>query len=307
MNWTEKYRPKNMNEVIGQNKFTDDASWWIYNKEMPNVLIYGGAGTGKTSAAHAIANEILGEYKSTQFLEINASQDRRLDTIRETVANFASCRSNDEVPFKMILMDELDGMTKDSQRALKRTMERAYNVRFVITCNSVHEIDTPIRSRCANYLFNPVSVGTMVDVLWEIGIKEKLTMERTQLKVFAESLNGDMRRAINELQACAYTNKNGMLPLVEKSKEFISQYEKVIDSIRLYGGDEALDILLDEIYRGRSVKEITHNLHRIVLNGDEIKGTEKYKWLRLLGEMEWRSSNMTPKILVSWLVAQFYD
>jgi len=303
-NWVEKYRPNNIDEVIGQNKFTDDASWWINNKEMPNVLIYGREGTGKTSAGHALANNILGEHKNTQFLEINASQDRRLDTIRETVANFASTKCHEEVPFKMILMDELDGMTKDSQRALKRTMEKAYHVRFIITCNDINSIDAPIRSRCANYLFNPVSVNSMVEVLKEIGKKEKLTFMNADLKVFVKSLNGDMRRAINELQACAYTNKKGVLPLVEKSKEFISQYEKVVDSIRLYGGDDALDILLDEIYKGRSVKEITHNLHRIVLNGNEIKGTEKYKWLRLLGEMEWRSSNMTPKILVSWLVAQ---
>ena len=307
-NWSEKYRPKNIDEIIGHNKFTDDARGWIDNKEMPNVLIYGVSnGTGKTSAGHALANEMLGEHKSTQFLEINASQDRRLDTIRETVTNFASTKCNEDVPFKIILMDELDGMTKDSQRALKRTMEKAYHVRFIITCNNTHEIDSAIKSRCANYVFNSVSVETMVGVLYYISGKEKLTLMKADLRVFAEALDGDMRRAINELQACAYSNQKGFLPLVERSKGLISQYGKVVDLISLGDNDRALDILLGEVYNGKGVKTIIHNLHSIVLNTDKISRIAKYKWLRLLGESEWRSSSMTPKILVSWLVAQFMN
>lgn len=309
MNWTEKYRPKNIDEIIGHSKFTDDARGWIDNKEMPNVLIYGVCnGTGKTSAGHALANEMLGEHKSTQFLEINASQDRRLDTIRETVTNFASTKCNEDVPFKIILMDELDGMTKDSQRALKRTMEKAFHIRFIITCNAIHEIDSAIKSRCANYLFNSIGTDNVLSVLKNISKEEKLTLLYTELKMFAEVLGGDMRRAINELQAIS--NSSGtteFLPLVEKSVEFTSQYERVVDLISLGDDDEALGILLDEVYKGRGIKTIINNLHSIVLNADDISRIGKYKWLRLLGESEWRSSSMTPKILVSWLVAQFYE
>ena len=309
MNWAEKYRPKNVDEIMGHEKFTSDARGWVDNKEMPNVLIYGfHNGTGKTSAAHVIANEILGEHKSTQFLEINASQDRRLDTIRETVTNFASTKCNEDVPFKIILMDELDGMTKDSQRALKRTMEKAYHIRFIITCNAINDIDTAIKSRCANYWFKPLDSDSVLSVLKDISKKEKLTLLYPDLRIFVEAIGGDMRRAINELQAIS--NSSGtteFLPLVEKSSVFTSQYERVLDSISIGDDDKALDILLDEVYEGKSIKNITHNLHSIVLNTDKISRIGKYKWLRLLGEMEWRGSNMTPKILVSWFVAQFYE
>ena len=141
-----------------------------------------------------------------------------------------------------------------------------------------------------------------------ISKKEKLTLLHSDLKIFTESLGGDMRRAINELQA--FSNSSGtteFLPLVEKSTAFTSQYEKVVDLISLGDDDRALNILLDEVYKGKGIKTIIHNLHSIVLNMDEISRIAKYKWLRLLGESEWRSSSMTPKILVSWLVAQFYE
>jgi len=302
MNWTEKYRPKIIEEVIGQNKFTDDAKNWVAIYEMPNILLYGQPGTGKTSAAYVIAKQMLGEHMSSQFKEINASQDRRLDTIRETVSNFASWKAIDEVPFKIMLMDELDGMTKDSQRALKRTMERAHNVRFIITCNNPHEIDMAIRSRCANYLFMPLSVDTIVDILSIICEKEKLSFNKVELTKFAELLNGDLRRGINELQACSYSGGS----LVDKSKEFISQYKDVVKSVSAREYDGALTVLLDEVYRGRNVREISHNLHRIILE-EEMENRVKYKWLRLLGEMEWRAKDMTPKIIVSWLIAQLYE
>ena len=152
MNWTEKYRPQRLEDIRGQRKFVDDAKYWIERNDMPNVLIYGMGGTGKTTAGLILAKQFLGENFDTDFKEINASQDRKLDTIRETISTFANLKSTSDVPFKVMLLDELDGMTKDSQRALKRTMERATNVRFIITCNDEHMVEYPIRSRCANYL-----------------------------------------------------------------------------------------------------------------------------------------------------------
>ena len=144
MNWTEKYRPKRIADIRGQNKFVADATSWIEKNNMPNVLIYGNPGNGKTTAGHCLANEFLGDGKQNNFIEINASQDRKLDTIRTTITNFANTKGSDDVPFKICLLDEIDGMTRDSQRALKRTMERATNVRFIITCNEHSDVDYAI-------------------------------------------------------------------------------------------------------------------------------------------------------------------
>ena len=302
MNWTEKYRPKTVEQIVGQDRFVDDARGWMANGDMPNVLFYGSAGTGKTTAGIILAKHFLGEHYESHCIEINASQDRKLETIRTTVADFASWKGNPEVPFKIILFDELDGMHRDAQRALKRTMERATSVRFIITCNDPHDIDYPIRSRCANYAFSRVNVNDMCSMLSGICDKENVSFNYEELKVFAESLNGDMRRAINELQASAYSNRN----LIDVSKDFISRYQEVFNLINKNEQQEALDILLDEVYRGKDVRLMAQNLHQVVLDSEEDRRT-KFKWLRLLGEMEWRHRMMTPKIIVSWFTAQFMN
>jgi DNA polymerase III delta prime subunit len=302
MNWTEKYRPKTIEQIVGQDRFVDDARGWMSKGDMPNLLYYGPAGTGKTTAGIVLAKHFLGEHYDTHFMEINASQDRRLETIRTKVADFASWKGNPEVPFKIMLLDELDGMHRDAQRALKRTMERATSIRFIITCNDPHDIDYPIRSRCANYAFNRLNVTDMCLMLNEICAKENYTVTAEELKVFAESLNGDMRRAINELQASAYSKRN----LIDMSKEFISTYQNIFDLINEGECQKALEILLDETYKGKDIKVMTQNLHQIVLDSSEDRRT-KFKWLRLLGEMEWRHRMMTPKIIASWFVAQFMN
>ena len=300
MNWTEKYRPQRLEDIRGQRKFVDDAKYWIERNDMPNVLIYGMGGTGKTTAGLILAKQFLGENFDTDFKEINASQDRKLDTIRETISTFANLKSTSDVPFKVMLLDELDGMTKDSQRALKRTMERSTNVRFIITCNDEHMVEYPIRSRCANYLFTPLNVNDMKDMLKAICLQEYVNVEDDELVKFCETLNGDMRRAINELQASAFSNTS----LSEKTKEFMNNYNEIIKHLILKETSEAHDLLLKEVFLGRSVKEISNNLHQCVLDM-ELNRQDMFKSLAHIGEMEWRSRNMTPKILVSWFASQF--
>lgn len=300
MNWTEKYRPKRLIDIRGQRKFVDDAKYWLERNDMPNVLIYGMGGTGKTTAGLILAKQFLKENFDTDFKEINASQDRKLDTIRDTISTFANLKSKNDVPFKVMLLDELDGMTKDSQRALKRTMERAHNVRFIITCNDEHMVEYPIRSRCANYLFTPLNVNDMKDMLKAICLQEYVNVEDDELVKFCETLNGDMRRAINELQASAFSNTS----LSEKTKEFMNNYNEIIKMLVQKKTSEAHDLLLKEVFLGRSVKEISNNLHQCVLDS-ELNRNEMFKCLAHIGEMEWRSRNMTPKILVSWFASQF--
>ena len=124
MLWTEKYRPNKLNEIVGQSNFVLDAESWVEQNEMPNVLLYGIAGTGKTTAGLVISKVLLGENLEGNFFEINASDDRKLETVRTKIKSIANTRKLGDVPFKIILLDEMDGMTKDAQNALKRIMER---------------------------------------------------------------------------------------------------------------------------------------------------------------------------------------
>ena len=146
MLWTEKYRPQKLEDLIGQTAFTTDAKTW--KEGMPNILLFGQAGIGKTAAAGALANFILDEDKEGNFFEINASDDRRLEVVRTTIKEIASTRKLGDVPHKIVLLDEMDGMTPDAQNALKRLMERySGNVRFIITCNHRHKIIYPLQQK----------------------------------------------------------------------------------------------------------------------------------------------------------------
>jgi replication factor C small subunit len=300
MNWTEKYRPQRVSDIRGQTKFVSDANSWIERGDMPNVLIYGNPGNGKTTAGHCLANEFLGDGKSVNFIEINASQDRKLDTIRNTISNFANTKGT--TPFKICMLDEIDGMTRDSQRALKRVMERATNVRFIITCNEHSDVDYAIRSRCANYWFEPLPYEDMYKMLWYISIEENFKVNDDDLLEYCKAINGDMRRGINELQACAFSGTD----IIEKSREFLNNYTKIMQHITKKEVFEANDLLMKEVLSGRSVKEICNNLHHCVLDM-EIDRSIMFKCLSHIGEMEWRSKSMTPKIIVSWFSAQFID
>ena len=166
MLWTEKYRPKNIHQLIGQESFKLDAENWIENKDMPNVLLHGSAGVGKTAAAGILAGEILKQEIDSNYFEINASDDRRLEVVRTTIKDVAQQRAIGDVPFKIIHLDELDGMTPDAQNALKRIMERySNNVRFIITANDRSKIIYPLQSRCANYYFSVLDNATISTLL----------------------------------------------------------------------------------------------------------------------------------------------
>ena len=123
MLWVEKYRPQRIDEIVGQDKFVLDAKGWINNQSMPNVLLAGRAGIGKTAAAISLGKEMLGRDFESNFTEINASDDRKLETVRTTIRTIAEQGVIGEVGFRIIFLDEMDGMTRDAQFALRRVME----------------------------------------------------------------------------------------------------------------------------------------------------------------------------------------
>ena len=259
MLWTEKYRPKTLRDVKGQEHFVLDAELWIEEKNMPNVLLYGNAGCGKTAAGLALARTMLGEYAKDNFVEVNASDDRRLEVVRTTIKNVAQSGTIGDVPFRICLLDEMDGMTTDAQNALKRIMERySGNIRFIITCN-----------------------------------------DKTKIRLIY-ALDGDLRRAITEIQA-AKASGNSLTKQIESSLE---EYDKILMLILNKNPNDSLKHLHNLIYEGRNVKELCLGLHNAVINSKELDNLIKFKLLRTIGESEWRSTTMTPKVLVSWMVGQ---
>ena len=302
MLWTEKYRPSKLSDIVGQEHFVLDAEQWVLEKNMPNVLAYGVAGTGKTGAGIALAKSMLGDSFKDNFFEVNASDDRRLETVRTTIKQVAQSGTIGEAPFRIMLLDEMDGMTNDAQNALKRIMERyASNIRFIITCNDRSRIIFPLQSRCANYRFNPLKNELVLEVITKILDKEGVSgFDETELARFIYQLDGDLRRAITEIQAANASN----FTLRKQIQDSLKEFDGILNLILNKKPNETLDKLHDILYGGRSVKEICLALHNSVLEAEGLESKEKFKLLRIIGEAEYRSTTMTPKVIISWMVGQ---
>jgi replication factor C small subunit len=301
MLWTEKYRPALLSGIKGQEHFVMDAENWVELQNMPNVLFYGTSGTGKTAAGLALAKTLLGENALDNFFEINASDDRRLETVRTKIKEIAQSGKLGNVPFRIILLDEMDGMTNDAQNALKRIMERySDNVRFIITCNDRTKIIFALQSRCANYHFKPLVPAVVGSILMDILDKENIPNRPTESEMqgFIGVYGGDLRRAITELQAAIASDK----PLKVQVQEGLQEYENIINEL-INKNTDILTTLHNLLYDGKTVKDICVSLHDVIINAT-LDGNVKYKFLRVIGESEYRSTTMTPRVLLSWMVGQ---
>jgi replication factor C small subunit len=302
MLWTEKYRPNKIGEIVGQEHFVMDATTWIEEGNMPNVLFFGNAGTGKTAAGIALAKGILGDSFKDNFVEVNASDDRRLEVVRTTIKTIAQSGTIGDAPFRIILLDELGGMTIDAQSALKRMAERySNNVRFIITCNDRSKIIHPLQSRCANYHFKPLNNEVILEVIKSILQKEQVNVfADDELATFIYEVDGDLRRAITEIQAA----KSSGFSLSKQIESSHKEYNEILIEILNKNPNKALTDLHKLVYEGRSVKQICLGLHNAIIASAGLDNATKYKLLRTVGESEYRSTTMTPKVLISWMVGQ---
>ena len=207
----EKYRPDNLEEVKGQQEIVDTVRKFIETRKLPHLLFYGPPGTGKTSTIIALAKEIYGSinYKN-MILELNASDDRGIDVVRNQIKNFASTRqiftknnsiNNDQ--FKLIILDEADAMTNIAQNSLRRVIEKfTKNCRFCILANYSHKLNPALISRCTRFRFTPIDISSIKDRLNIVIIKENVNISSDAIDALLKLSNGDMRRALNVLQSC---------------------------------------------------------------------------------------------------------
>ena len=206
--WVEKYRPKKISEVVNQKDIKGSLSALLKNQEeIPHLLFSGSAGVGKTTMALCISQEILGNRWKDYTLELNASDERGINMVRERVKKFSRFAGLDtEIPFKIIILDEADEMTSDAQTALRRIIEdTAKFCRFILIANNISKIINPIQSRCAVFKFSQIDEKEIISHLKSLLKKEKGKGDEKGLKEIAEYAGGDLRHAINLLQTTAST------------------------------------------------------------------------------------------------------
>ena len=204
--WVEKYRPQKISELVNQKETVGSISSMLKNQsELPHLLFSGSAGVGKTSAALCLSKEILGEHSKDYTLELNASDERGINMVRERVKKFSRFAGLDtEIPFKIIILDEADEMTADAQTALRRIIEDTAKIcRFILIANNLSKIIEPIQSRCVVFKFTKISDKEIISQLKSISKKEKIKADEKGLHTICDYTDGDLRHAINILQAAA--------------------------------------------------------------------------------------------------------
>ncbi|KAL8826329.1 MAG: hypothetical protein Q9170_007448 [Blastenia crenularia] len=321
--WVEKYRPNTLDDVSGHQDILATINKFVDSNRLPHLLLYGPPGTGKTSTILALARRIYGAKNMRQMvLELNASDDRGIDVVREQIKTFASTKqiftaaptadAASISSFKLIILDEADAMTSTAQMALRRIMEKyTANTRFCIIANYTHKLSPALLSRCTRFRFSPlkeVDIRSLVDHVIEnesVKIQEEATESLVRLS------KGDMRRALNVLQACHASStplhiKGQPPPDPSKIKRELITNTTIYDCIAAPHPDD-IAIIQDTLLRNPDITSCLNTVNSLKANKGlaladiltavseglaklEVPPQTRVSWLDGLAEIEYRLS-----------------
>ena len=307
--WTEKYRPSDFSEIKGQKEIVKRVKAFVEQQNLPHLLFAGPAGVGKSSLALVTAKKLFGSQWRQNFLELNASDTRGIDTIRQNVKDFARTRAIGNVPFKIIFLDEADALTREAQQALRRTMENyTQTCRFILSANYSSKIIEPIQSRCVVFRFKQLDEKDVHEIIEKISKDEKLKIDEKAKEALVEISEGDCRRLENILQSCAAISSHitddliHSMASVAKPKEIREVLELALKNKFIESRNKLLDLMLNYGLAGIDIiKQVQKEILEL-----SIDNKSKMLLIEKCGEIEFRMTEGSDEFIqLEALLSQF--
>lgn len=276
--WIEKYRPQVLGDIISHEHIINTLKIFINNRCLPHLLFYGPPGCGKTSTIMALSKELYGKYHSTMVMELNASDDRGIETVRDKVKKFVMSQNahfgkrieDRENIFKLVILDEIDAMTPDAQAILRKIIEQyTDNARFCLICNCVQNIIPALHSRCRLFRFSPLDKEYIENYITTIIQKEKLNVDEGAYITIIRRASGDMRKVLNILQSTSMTCTEINTYQINKCLGYphIHDIEEILGClISKNFSDAYTEITKIKSNEGLSLGDIITEIHDILIN-----------------------------------------
>ncbi len=306
--WTEKYRPQTLDDIVNQSDIVNRLKTFVAEKNIPHLLLVGPAGVGKTTSILALAHDLYGPSYRNYVLELNASDERGINIIRDKVKNYArTAAMASTVSFKIIIMDEADHLTGDAQHALRRTMEvYTKTARFCLIGNYSENIIDPIQSRCSVFRYGSLDEVDIKDRLMLIAEKENLQIVDEGLDALFQASSGDLRKAINMLQAASANGElvddisvYSLLGSIRPDR-VQTMIQLALDGKFLDSREALRDILINQ---GLAPEDIIRITYREVMRHNSLTEQMKVRLSDIIGEVDYRlTQGSRPEIQLSTLL-----
>ena len=289
--WVEKYRPQNLDDVVGNKPIIQNFKNIVEKGNVPHMLLVGRPGIGKTTSVICLARAILGDKLSDAFLELNASDKRGIDIVRGNIVNFCQKKVTFEQgkeKQKIIFLDEFESMTLPAQQALRRIIEvHSKSTRFILACNDASTVTDAIQSRCLVLQFSKVNQKEISALLCRIAEAEGLKYDKPAIKEIGMSADGDVRSAINYLQRVHNTyklvNLENVTTIIDKPNHVImSQLLKTVIEKKFENAKPIIDELINKGYYGL---DIVRSLFKVIREY-EMNDQLRLKYMSIMGNTE---------------------